>query len=36
MTDQDRYNAIEALESRAYEFVHVVDGAFVPIEVAKC
>ena len=29
MTDQDRYNAIEALESRAYEFVHALTYAKV-------
>ena len=36
MTDQDRYNAIEALESRAYEFVHALTYAKVLARMAVC
>ena len=36
MTDQDRYNAIEALESKAYEFVHALTYAKVLARMAVC
>ena len=34
--DQDRYDAIEALESRAYEFVHALTYAKVLARMAVC
>ena len=36
MTDQDRYDAIEALESKAYEFVHALTYAKVLARMAVC